>query len=107
MRKSKGVPFIHFPILPKSFANQTIFEQILTQTDSNPEMAGEALDTLNLLFSSGALSTKQIWLDRDVDDIYVEMLIVTSLSMRRKYNILSRRLKPRGAKPELEMSVEE
>ena len=63
---------------------QTIFEQILTQSDSNPEAATDAIEILNLLFTSGALSNKPIWLDRDVDDIYVEMLIITSLSMRSK-----------------------
>jgi len=62
---------------------KAIFQQILTQSDSNTKSSADAFDILNLLFTSGALSNKPIWLDKDQDDIYVEMLILTSLTMRR------------------------
>ena len=55
----------------------------MTQTDLDAGITEELVDILNLMFTSGMLSChKRIWLDRDQDDIYVELLILTSISMK-------------------------
>ena len=65
--------------------SKVLFEKVMTGTDADPEMAAAMMEILNLMFSSGLLSNrKRIWLDGDQDTIYVELLILTSLSMKSR-----------------------
>ena len=59
-----------------------MFQQILTETDADKR--AEIVDSLNLLLTSGAVANEEIWLDRDQDDIYVDILILTTLTMKSK-----------------------
>ena len=65
--------------------SKVLFEKVMTGTDADPAMAAAMTEILNLMFSSGLLSNrKRIWLDGDQDTIYVELLILTSLSMKSR-----------------------
>ena len=63
-----------------------MFQQILTETDADKR--AETVDSLNLLLTSGAVANEEIWLDRDQDDIYVDMLILTTLTMKSKLRLV-------------------
>jgi len=69
------------PLTDENCASKALFQQILTETD--PDKRAETVDSLNLLLTSGAVANEEIWLDRDQDDIYIDMLILTTLTMKR------------------------